>query len=155
MQELSQVLRSLAMLKLSQPLPAAPPAGGRSARRAGTPNRWVVLAVACLAVFTVLIASMIVSVLLPTFTRALDASTTDLLWIVDAFNLAFAALVLAAGSLSDRFGRKGALITGLLIYGFASGMAALAPSAGALVAWRALAGLGAAAVFPTTLSIIS
>jgi EmrB/QacA subfamily drug resistance transporter len=118
-------------------------------------NRWVVLTVACLAVFTILIASMIVSVLLPTFTRELDASTGDLLWIVDAFNLVFAALVLAAGSLSDRFGRKGALITGLLIYGFASTMAAFAPSAGALIAWRALAGLGAAAVFPTTLSIIS
>jgi EmrB/QacA subfamily drug resistance transporter len=135
------------MLKLSQPDAAA--------ADAPAVNRWLTLIVACLAVFTVMVATMIVNVLLPTLTRELDASTEDLLWIVDAFNLVFAALVLAAGSLSDRFGRKGALITGLAIYAVASAMSALASNAELLIAWRALAGLGAAAVFPTTLSIIS
>lgn len=118
-------------------------------------NRWLTLTVACLAVFTVMVASSIVNVLLPTLTREIDASTEDLLWIVDGFNLVFAALVLVGGSLSDRFGRKGALITGLAIYAFASTMSAFASNAEQLIAWRALAGLGAAAVFPTTLSIIS
>jgi EmrB/QacA subfamily drug resistance transporter len=118
-------------------------------------NRWLTLTVACLAVFTVMVASSIVNVLLPTLTREIDASTEDLLWIVDGFNLVFAALVLVGGSLSDRFGRKGALIAGLAIYAFASTMSAFATNADVLIAWRALAGLGAAAVFPTTLSIIS
>jgi MFS family permease len=113
-----------------------------------TVNRWLTLAVACLAVFTVMVAGSIVNVLLPTLTREIDASTEDLLWIVDGFNLVFAALVLAGGSLSDRFGRKGALIAGLAIYAFASTMSAFATNAEALIAWRALAGLGAAACLP-------
>ena len=118
-------------------------------------NRWLTLVVLCLAVFCVMVATMIVNILLPTLNRELDASTKDLLWIVDAFNLVFAALVLAAGSLSDRFGRKGALMTGLAIYIVASTLSAFASSAEMLILWRAVAGLGAAVVFPTTLSIIS
>ncbi|HUR75295.1 MAG TPA: MFS transporter [Sporichthya sp.] len=118
-------------------------------------NRWLTLVVLCLAVFCVMVATMIVNVLLPTLNRELHASTKDLLWIVDAFNLVFAAFVLAAGSLSDRFGRKGALITGLSIYLVASTMSAFAPNPGMLILGRAVAGLGAAVVFPTTLSIIS
>lgn len=118
-------------------------------------NRWLTLGVLCLAVFCVMVATMIVNILLPTLNRDLGASTKDLLWIVDAFNLVFAALVLAAGSLSDRFGRKGALITGLAIYVAASALSAFAPNPEMLILWRAVAGLGAAVVFPTTLSIIS
>ena len=118
-------------------------------------NRWLTLVVLCLAVFCVMVATMIVNILLPTLNRELGASTKDLLWIVDAFNLVFAAFVLAAGSLSDRFGRKGALITGLSIYLVASALSAFAPNAEMLILWRAVAGLGAAVVFPTTLSIIS
>jgi len=118
-------------------------------------NRWVVLAVICLATFTINVATMLVNVALPSLTRELDASTRDLLWIVDAFNLVFAAMVLAAGSLSDRYGRKGALVTGLAIYLAGSLVGAWSDSAGELVIWRAVAGLGAAVVFPTTLSIIA
>lgn len=118
-------------------------------------NRWLTLFVLCLAVFCVMVATMIVNILLPTLNRELDASTKDLLWIVDAFNLVFAAFVLAAGSLSDRFGRKGALITGLIIYFVASTLSAYASSPEELILWRAMAGLGAAVVFPTTLSIIT
>ncbi|MGQ0629500.1 MAG: MFS transporter [Sporichthyaceae bacterium] len=120
-----------------------------------TANRWAVLLVCCLGAFTVNVATMIVNILLPSLTRDLDASTRDLLWIVDAFNLVFAALVLACGSLSDRFGRKGALVAGLSIYLVASLLSAYANSANELILWRAVAGLGAAVVFPTTLSIIS
>ncbi|GLL08339.1 MFS transporter [Dactylosporangium matsuzakiense] len=113
------------------------------------------LAVLCLSSFTINLATMIVNVSLPTLTRELSASTDDLLWIVDVFNLVFAAFVLAAGSLSDRFGRKGALMTGLVTYLAGSLGSAWSGSAGALIGWRALAGLGAAVIFPTTLSIIS
>ncbi len=118
-------------------------------------NRWLTLVVLCLAVFCVMVATMIVNILLPTLNRDLGASTKDLLWIVDAFNLVFAAFVLAAGSLSDRFGRKGALMTGLVIYLIASTLSAFATNPEMLILWRAVAGLGAAVVFPTTLSIIS
>src|SRR5882757_3779185 len=118
-------------------------------------NRWLVLTVLCLAAFTVNVATMIVNILLPTLTRELGSSTRDLLWIVDAFNLVFAALVLAAGSLSDRFGRKGALIAGLAVYTAASAASAFVHESNMLVFWRAVAGIGAAVVYPTTLSLIS
>src|SRR4051812_41736322 len=113
------------------------------------------LAVLCLASFTINLATMIVNVSLPTLTRELSATTGDLLWIVDVFNLVFAGFVLAAGSLSDRFGRKGALEIGLVTYLAGSLGSAWSSTPETLIAWRALAGLGAAVIFPTTLSIIS
>jgi len=115
----------------------------------------LVLAALCLAVFTINLATTITNIALPTLVEELGASTRDLLWIVDGFNLAFAALVLAMGSLSDRFGRRGALIAGLTIYLGANLAGAWSSSPDVLVAWRVLAGIGAAMVFPTTLSIIS
>ena len=92
-------------------------------------RRWAVLAVLCLAVFVINVSTTIVNVALPTLVGELGASTRDLLWIVDAFNLAFAALVLAAGSLSDRFGRRSVIaatvlataISFALFYAWASG----------------------------------
>src|ERR1700731_4927469 len=77
-------------------------------------RRGVILAAVCLAAFAINIDTTIVNVALPSLTRQLGASTRDLQWIVDGYNLAFAALVLAAGSLGDRYGRRPALITGLL-----------------------------------------
>lgn len=118
-------------------------------------SRWTVLAVCCLAAFTINLATMIANIALPTLTRELDASTRDLLWIVDAFNLVFAALVLAAGSLSDRFGRRPALMLGLVVYGTGCVAGAWSGTPEVLIGFRALAGLGAAIIFPTTLSIIS
>jgi EmrB/QacA subfamily drug resistance transporter len=118
-------------------------------------SRWTVLAVLCLAAFTINVATTIVNIALPTLVEELDASTRDLLWVVDGFNLAFAALVLAAGSLSDRFGRREALVLGLVVYIAANLAGAWAGSPGELIAWRVLAGVGAAIIFPTTLSIIS
>src|SRR5438874_11047928 len=75
-------------------------------------HRRVVLVTLCLAAFTINLDTTIVNVTLPTLVRDLDASIRQLQWIVDSYNLVFAALVLAAGSISDRFGRKGALLTG-------------------------------------------
>ncbi|MGE4428195.1 MAG: MFS transporter [Solirubrobacteraceae bacterium] len=118
-------------------------------------SRWAVLAVLCLAAFTINVATSIAYVSLPTLTEELGASSRDLLWIVDGFNLTFAALVLAAGSLSDRFGRKGALVSGLALYVVASALCAWSGTADELILWRFVAGISAAIIFPTTLSIIS
>src|SRR5690242_20493061 len=111
-----------------------------------TVSRWAVLAALCLSVFVVNVATTVVNIALPSLVRELDASTGDLLWIVDAFNLAFAALVLAGGSLSDRFGRRRFLLIGLL--GFAATTLAGAWSANpdALIGWRAAAGVFAAVI---------
>lgn len=120
-----------------------------------TQHRRLALAALCLCAFAVNLDVTIVNVTLPSLVTDLDASTRDLQWIVDAYTLVFAALVLAAGSLGDRFGRRGALLTGLVIYGAGNAAAALTTSSGALIATRALMGLGAALIFPTTLSIIT
>ncbi len=119
------------------------------------PRRSLVLAAACLAAFAINLDTTIVNVALPSLTRQLGASTRDLQWIVDGYNLAFAALVLAAGSLGDRFGRRPALLVGLGGFAAASAAGALCQSPGALIAVRVLMGAFAALIFPTTLSIIT
>jgi len=123
--------------------------------RARTSRPGAVLAVMCLAVFTVNVDTTIVNVTLPTLVRELHATTRDLQWIVDAYLLVFAALVLAGGSLSDRLGRRAVLVAGLAVFGVGNAVAAICQTPGQLVAARALTGLGAAAVFPTTLSILT
>jgi EmrB/QacA subfamily drug resistance transporter len=108
-----------------------------------------------LAAFAITLDTTIVNVALPTLVRELHASNAQLQWVVDAFNLVFAGLVLVAGSLSDRFGRKGMLLAGLSVFGAASVVGGLTSSPGQLIAARAVMGLGAAMVFPATLSLIS
>ena len=112
------------------------------------------LLVLLLCAFAVTVDTTIVNVALPTLSQELDASTRDLQWVVDAYTLVFAALVLAAGALGDRFGRRELLLIGLVVYGAANGAAALVDSSGALIACRAVMGLGAAIIFPATLSTI-
>src|SRR4051794_35002652 len=119
------------------------------------PRRGLVLAALCLCVFAVNLDVTLVNVTLPRLVLDLQASTRDLQWVVDAYTLAFAALVLAAGSLGDRIGRREMLLAGLVVYGVGNGMAALTASSGALIATRALMGVGAAMIFPTTLSLIA
>lgn len=118
-------------------------------------NPWLILGVLCLAVFTILVDTNIVNVALPTLVSELDATTRDLLWIVDAYNLTFAAFVLAAGSLADRYGRKRALIVGLAVFGAGTTVGAFLGSSGQLTIARGVMGVGAAIIFPTTLSIIT
>jgi len=113
------------------------------------------LATVCLAALTINLDTTIVNVALPSLARELDAGTRDLLWVVDGYNLAFAALVLAMGSLSDRFGRRPALVLGLASFAISSGLAALVDSVQALVALRVVMGMSAALIFPTTLSVIA
>jgi len=117
-------------------------------------NRPLVLAVLCLCAFAVNVDTTLVNVALPTLVQELGAGTRELQWIVDAYTLTFAALVLGCGALSDRYGRREALLVGLVIYGIGNGLAALTDSAEALIATRAVMGVGAAVIFPTTLSII-
>jgi EmrB/QacA subfamily drug resistance transporter len=108
-----------------------------------------------LAAFAINLDTTIVNVALPTLVRELDASTTQLEWIVDAYNLVFAALVLAAGNLGDRVGRKGVLLAGLAIFGIATIAGGLGNSPAELIVARAVMGLGAALIFPATLSLLT
>lgn len=130
-----------------------PNAGATVALSSG--RRRVVLLTLCLAAFTINLDTTIVNVALPTLVRDLNASTRQLQWIVDSYNLVFAALVLAAGSVSDRFGRKGVLLTGLGIFAAGSLLGSRASSPGQLIAIRGVIGLGAAVIFPATLSILT
>ncbi|MEV6205838.1 MFS transporter [Kitasatospora sp. NPDC051914] len=118
-------------------------------------RRALVLATVCLAAFAINLDTTIVNVALPDLSRELGATTRDLQWVVDGYNLAFAALVLAAGSLGDRFGRRPALLLGLAGFAATSALGSAAGSPAALVAARFAMGACAAIIFPTTLSIIT
>jgi EmrB/QacA subfamily drug resistance transporter len=109
----------------------------------------------CLSVFVISVDATIVNVALPTLSRELDADTAQLQWIVDAYTLVMAGLMLSAGSLSDRFGRRGWLSLGLALFAITSAVAAQVNTADGLIAARAAMGVGAAVIFPTTLSLIT
>ena len=117
-------------------------------------RRWMILGVLCLSVFVIVIDGTIVNVALPTLVRELGATTSQLQWVVDAYTLVFAGLLLAAGSLGDRFGRKGFLMAGMALFGLFSGLGAMASSPGQLIAARGAMGIGAALIFPATLAIL-
>lgn len=119
------------------------------------PRKSLVLLTVCLATLTINISAMIVNIALPTLAVDLDATTRELLWVVDGYNLAFAALVLAMGSLSDKYGRRPALVLGLAGFAASNVAAALSTDSGVLIATRFAMGVFAALIFPTTLSIIS
>ncbi len=118
-------------------------------------RRWVILAVLALSVFLVVVDNTIVNVALPTLSRELDASTAELQWIVDAYSLVFAGLLLAAGGLGDRLGRKGTMQIGLILFAVFAAVGAFATSSGQLIAARGAMGVGAALVFPATLAILT
>src|SRR5438045_8434644 len=104
-------------------------------------RRWWALAVLCLSLFVIVLDNTILNVALPALVRDLHASTSKLQWIVGGYTLVFAGLLLTTGSLGDRFGRKGALTTGLAILCAGSILTALASSSTARVFTRALVGL--------------
>jgi DHA2 family multidrug resistance protein-like MFS transporter len=118
-------------------------------------RRWWMLLVLCLSVLLVTIDNTIVNVALPTLSRDLGATTSNLQWIVDAYTLVFAGLLLVAGHLGDRFGRRRTLQVGLLFFGLASLAAASASTTNELIAGRAAMGVAAALVFPATLGLLS
>ena len=119
------------------------------------PRRWQALCVLALSLLVVSVGNTILNVGLPTIQDELDATASELQWIVDGYLLLFAGLLLAAGSLGDRFGRRRALLAGLLVFGAGSAWASFAGSPAELSAARAVMGLGAAGIMPTTLSVIS
>jgi EmrB/QacA subfamily drug resistance transporter len=115
----------------------------------------LVTLVVCLALAAVVAAMSSLNVALPGIARATHATSTQLAWIIDAYSLVFASLLLPAGAIGDRFGRRRALIAGLTIFGAGSAVAMTATSAGELIGLRAVIGLGAALVMPATLSTIT
>jgi EmrB/QacA subfamily drug resistance transporter len=118
-------------------------------------RRWWILAVLCLSLFIIVLDNSILNVALPTIVRDLDATNSQLQWMVDAYTLVFAGLLLTAGALGDRFGRRGALQVGFVIFGLGSVLSALASTPNQLIAARAFMGIGAAFIMPATLSIIT
>ncbi len=114
-----------------------------------------VLAVVLVASLAINVETTIVNVALPTLNSALGASTRGLQWIVDAYNLAFAALVLAGGTIGDKFGRRGTLIAGLVLFALSSVGAALCTTTGSLIVMRLVMGMASALIYPTTLAIIT
>lgn len=107
------------------------------------------------ASFVINLDTTLVNVALPTLVRELGATTSQLQWVVDAYNLVFASLLLTAGALSDRLGRKGVLLLGLAVFGTASMAGGLTTDPNGLIAARAVMGLGAALTFPATLSLLT
>jgi EmrB/QacA subfamily drug resistance transporter len=118
-------------------------------------RRWLILVLLCLSLMLTVLDVSIVNVALPTIQTDLGATSSDLQWIVDAYTLVFAGLLLTAGSLGDRFGRRGALQLGFAIFGVGSIVAALSNSTGVLIGARAVMGVGGALIMPATLSIIT
>ena len=118
-------------------------------------RRWWTLAVLCFSLLIIGMDNTILNVALPTIQRNLTASASQLQWIVDAYTIVYASILLTTGSLGDRFGRKGALNVGLVVFGVGSVASAFATSSGMLIAFRALAGVGGALIMPATLSILT
>jgi EmrB/QacA subfamily drug resistance transporter len=123
-------------------------------------RRWWILAVLCLSLLIIVVDNSILNVALPTLARpksqgGLNATTSQLQWMVDAYTLVFAGLLLTAGSLGDRFGRRGGLQLGLVVFGIGSVLSALATSPAQLIAARSVMGVGGAFIMPATLSLIT
>jgi len=116
-------------------------------------RRWLALATLSLSILVISLDLTVLNVALPTLVRDLGASTSQLQWMVDAYTLIYAGALLTGGSLGDRFGRKRALLLGMTIFGAGSLWSAFSGSANLLIAARALMGLGAALIMPSTLSI--
>ncbi|MFN2594471.1 MAG: MFS transporter [Actinomycetota bacterium] len=118
-------------------------------------KRWWALGVLCFSLLVIGLDNPILNVALPTLVRDLHASASQLQWMVDAYVLVFAGLLLTAGALGDRYGRKLALYVGMGLFGIGSIASAWSGSANALIATRALMGIGGAAIMPSTLSILT
>ena len=119
------------------------------------PRRWLILAVMSLGTLIVFLDLTVVNTALPAISLDLGASTSQLQWIVDAYVLALAGLLMFAGSIGDRFGRRRWMTVGLVVFGVGSVVGALSGYVTTLVIGRAIQGLGAAFVLPATLSIVT
>ncbi|MFE9256915.1 MFS transporter [Streptomyces sp. NPDC006879] len=137
------------------PSPWHPPTlRARLMTAAGGANRWVVLTVLCVSLVLVALDATILHVAVPAVTADLRPGPIELLWIVDAYPLVCASLLILFGTLGDRVGRRRVLLLGYALFGAASAVAALADNAQVLIAARALLGVGGAMIMPATLSIL-
>ncbi len=118
-------------------------------------RRWKLLGVMCLSLVMVVMSVSGLNVALPTIQEELAATATDLQWIVDAYAVIFAGLLLAAGALGDKYGRKKALMAGLVVFAMGSMVSGLADGPGQIIVGRGISGIGAAFVMPATLSLIT
>jgi EmrB/QacA subfamily drug resistance transporter len=118
-------------------------------------RRWAILAVLCFGLLVIVLDNSILNVALPTIQDDLNATASDLQWIVDSYTLVFAGLLLTAGALGDKFGRRGALQIGFILFGIGSIASAIAATSGQLISTRAFMGIGGALIMPATLSIIT
>jgi MFS transporter, DHA2 family, multidrug resistance protein len=118
-------------------------------------QRWWILAVLCLSLLVIVVDNSILNVALPSLQDSLKATNSQLQWMVDSYTLVFASLLLTAGTLGDKFGRRGALQFGMAIFGVGSILSAMAGSPSHLIITRGIMGIGGAFIMPATLSIIT
>ncbi len=118
-------------------------------------RRWLILGALCMSLFIIVMDNTILNVAIPSLITDLGASNSEIQWIIDSYVIVFAGLLLTSGSLSDRFGRKGALQAGIVLFGIGSAAAALSNSATQLIFTRAFMGIGGALIMPATLSILT
>jgi MFS family permease len=119
------------------------------------PNRWPALFIASMGVFLIALDITIVGVTAPNLSKGLSATATQIQWAFDAYTVTLAGFVVIGSELAERYGRKGFVQIGMFVFAFGSAVSAFASSPGILIVGRVVAGLGAALVFPTCLSIIS
>jgi EmrB/QacA subfamily drug resistance transporter len=124
------------------------------AQATADPRRWWVLGVMSVALLTIVLNNSVLNVAIPTLVRKLGVSTTQLQWIVDIYSIVFAGLLITAGALSDRIGRKRATLSGLVVFGLGSVLASMSTGATSLMISRGVMAAGAAFVMPGTLSIL-
>ncbi len=117
-------------------------------------RRWLILGVLCMSLLIIVMDNTILNVAIPSLITELGATNSQVQWIIDSYVLVFAGLLLTTGSLSDRFGRKGALQLGIVLFGLGSAAAAMSSSANGLILTRAFMGIGGALIMPATLSIL-
>ncbi len=129
--------------------------GGASTQSAVYQRRWLTLLVIAVSVLIVVLDSSIVNIALPTLQRELGATISDLQWIISAYIMVFAGLMLTTGSLGDRLGRARMLQAGIVVFAGASLAAASSQSGAQLIMWRAVMGVGGAMILPSTLAIIA
>ncbi|UNS95501.1 MFS transporter [Streptomyces tubbatahanensis] len=130
------------------------PDGHESAHDQGHPRRWAILVAICAALLVIVVDNTVLNVALPSIAARFEASTAWQQAVLDAYTVVFSGLLITAGALSDRWGRRRAMVAGLVVLGLSSAAAALAWSVWWLVAMRALMGVGAALVMPATLALL-
>lgn len=136
-------------MTVTQPAPVV-----RRVARSSHDNRWAILVLLCLSLLLITVDATVLHIAVPALTAALEPSAVQLLWIIDVYSLVVAPLLILFGTLGDRYGRKRLVLAGFVLFGVASAAAAFSPSPLALVAARALLGVGGAMIMPATLSLI-